>query len=85
MIVECATVFLFSPLDVPEKRLSANDWRYYRRISRRLAVAYALLGVWATAAGRPILYPIVASATLEGILLLAGTVKQKNAYWENTK
>lgn len=85
LIVGCAAVFLFSPLDVPEKRLSAEDWRYYRRISRRLAAAYALLGVWAAAAGWPILYPIAASATLEGILLLAGTINLKNAHSENTE
>lgn len=85
LIVGCAAVFLFSPLDVPEKRLSADDWRYYRRISLRLAVAYALLGVWAAATGWLILYPIAASATLEGILLLAGTINQKNAHSENTE
>ena len=85
LIVGCAAVFLFSPLDVPEKPLSADDWRYYRRISRRLAAAYALLGIWAAGAGWPILYPIAASATLEGILLLAGTINQKNAHSENTE
>lgn len=85
LIVGCAAVFLFSPLDVPGKPLSADDWRYYRRISRRLAAAYALLGIWAAAAGWPILYPIAASATLEGILLLAGTINQKNAHSENTE
>lgn len=85
LIVGCAAVFLFSPLDVPEKRLSAEDWRYYRRISRRLAAAYALLGVCAAAAGWPILYPVAASATLEGILLLAGTINLQNAHSENTE
>ncbi len=85
LIVGCAAVFLFSPLDVPEKPLSADDWRYYRRISRRLAAAYALLGVWAAAVGWTILYPVAASATLEGILLLAGTINQKNAHLENTE
>lgn len=85
LIVGCAAVFLLCPLDVPEKRLSADNWRYYRRISLRLAVAYALLGVWAAAAGWLILYPIAASATLEGILLLIGTINQKNAHSENTE
>lgn len=85
LIVGCAAVFLFSPLDVPEKRLSAEDWRYYRRISLRLAAAYALLGVWAATAGWPILYPIAASTTLEGILLLAGTINLKIAHSENTE
>lgn len=85
LIVGCAAVFLFSPLDVPEKRLSADDWRHYRRISRRLAAVYALLGVWAVAAGWPILYPVAASTTLEGILLLAGTINLKNAHSENTE
>lgn len=85
LIVGCAAVFLLSPLDVPEKRLSADDWRYYRRISRRLAAAYALLGVCAAAAGWPILYPVAASATLEGILLLAGTINLQNAHSENTE
>ncbi len=78
-------VALLSPLDSPEKPLLAEDWRYYRRISRRLTAAYALLGVWAAAAGWPILYPIAASATLEGILLLAGNINQKNAHSENTE
>lgn len=77
LIVGCVAVFLFSPLDVPEKPLSAEDWRHYRRVSRWLATAYLLLGIWATSAGWPILYPIAASATLEGILLLAGTINLK--------
>lgn len=85
LIVGCAAEFLFSPLDVSEKPLSADDWRHYRRISRWLAAAYALLGVWAAAAGWLILYPIAASATLEGILLLAGTINQKNAHSENAE
>lgn len=85
LIVGCAVVFLFSPLDVPEKPLSAEDWRHYRRISRWLAAAYALLGIWAEAADWPILYPLAASAALEGILLLAGTMNQKNAHSENTE
>lgn len=85
LIVGCAVVFLFSPLDVPEKPLSTDDWRHYRRISRWLAAAYALLGIWAAAADWPILYPLAASATLEGILLLAGTINQKNAHTEKTE
>lgn len=85
LIVGCAAVFLFSPLDVPEKPLSADDWRYYRRISRRVAEAYTLLGVWAAVLGWPILYPIAASVTLEGILLLAGTINQKKAHSENAE
>ena len=64
--------------------LSAEDWRHYRRVSRWLVAAYVLLGIWATSAGWPILYPIAASATLEGILLLAGTINLKNAHSENT-
>lgn len=85
LIVGCAAVFLFSPLDVPEKPLSADDWRYYRRISRRVAEAYTLLGAWAAVFGWPILYPIAASVTLEGILLLAGTINQKKAHSENAE
>lgn len=85
LIVGCAAVFLFSPLDVPEKRLSADDWRHYRKTSRRLAAAYVLLGVGAAAAGWPILYPIAASAALEGILLLAGTINQKIAHSEKSE
>mgnify|MGYP004598044351 CR=1 FL=1 len=77
LIVGCAVVFLFSPLDVPEKPLSTDDWRYYRRISRNLAVAYVLFGVWARVAGWRILYPLAASTTLEGILLLSGTANLK--------
>lgn len=84
LIVGCVAVFLFSPLDVPEKPLSAEDWRHYRRVSRWLAVAYLLLGIWAISADWLILYPIAASATLEGILLLAGTINLKNAHSENT-
>lgn len=85
LIVGCAAVFLFSPLDVPEKPLSADDWRHYQRISRRLAAAYALLGVWAAAAGWPILCPIAASVTLEGVLLLAGTINLKIAHAESAE
>lgn len=77
LIVGCAVVFLFSPLDVPERPLSTDDWRYYRIISRNLAVAYVLIGVWARVAEWRILYPLAASTALEGILLLIGTANLK--------
>ncbi len=85
LIIGCAAVFLFSPLDVPEKRLSADDWWHYRKISQRLAAAYALLGACAAIAGWPILYPLTASTILEGILLVAGTIKQQNVCSKNTE
>ncbi len=85
LIVGCAVVFHFSPLDVPEKPLSTEDWRYYRRISRNLAVAYVLFGVLARVAGWRILYPLAASTTLEGILLLSGTANLKKRNRKNRK
>lgn len=85
LIVGCAVVFFFSPMDVQEKPLSINDRLYYQRISRWLASAYALLGIWAAAAGWHILYPIVASTTLEGILIFAGMVNSGKALPERTK
>ena len=85
LIVGCAVVFFFSPMDVKEKPLSINDRLYYQRISRWLASAYALLGIWAAAAGWHILYPIVASTTLEGILIFAGMVNSGKALSERTK
>lgn len=80
LIVGCAVVFFFSPMDVQEKPLSSVDWRYYRRKSRNLAVTYLFLGVWASVAGWPILYSIAASATLEGVLLMVGMVNSKIHY-----
>lgn len=85
LLVGCAAVFLFSPLDVPEKPLSSQDWRHCRQMSRRLAVAYAHLGVWAATAGWPILYPVTTSVALVGILLLVGTINLENVRSENTK
>lgn len=58
LIVGCVAVFLFSPLDVPQKQLAADDRRHYRCISRRLAVAFALLGMWTAETNQFILYPI---------------------------
>lgn len=78
LIVGCTVVFIFSPLAVPKRPLSADDWWNYRRTSRWLSVVYALLGVWASATGWPILYPTATAATLEGILLFVGTMN-KNA------
>lgn len=85
LLVGCAAVFLLSPLDVPEKQLPADDRRYYRRVSHRLAAAYSLLGVWAAAAGWPILYPIAAAAVLAGTLLLVGTINLKIAQSKKTE
>lgn len=85
LIIGSIAVFLFSPLDVPEKPLSSGDWRYYRRISRNLAVAYVLFGVWATVAGWHILYPLTASTTLEGILLLSGMYNLKKRHRKTKK
>lgn len=85
LMIECAVVFLLSPLDIPEKQLPADDRRCYRRISRRLAVAYLLLGAWAATVGWSILYPIAASTALAGILLLAGSLNLQNAHSENTE
>lgn len=85
LMIGCAVVFLLSPLDVPEKPLSADDRRYYRSISRRLAVAYAFIGAWAATADWPILYPLATAAALAGILLLAGTLNLQNAHPKNMK
>ena len=77
LIVGCVAVFLFSPLDVPEKPLSSSDRLHYRRTSRWLATAYLLLGILATATGWAILYSLTASVAMEGILLLVGSICRK--------
>lgn len=69
-------VFSFSPLDTPQKPLSAFERQYYRRVSIGLAAAYAILGIGAAIAGRSLLYILAVSETLAGVLLLSGVFSQ---------
>lgn len=73
-------VWIFSPLDVPEKPLTPSEKRRYGRISKWLVFASALIAIFAAQIGFPLLLWVIPwSVALEGMLLLAGFLKQSRS------
>lgn len=71
-------VWIFSPLDVPEKPLTQSEKRHYGRISKGLVLGSALIAIVAAQMGYCLLLWVIPwSVALEGLLLLAGFLKQR--------
>lgn len=78
LIVGTVVVFLFSPLDTPEKPLDKEEHILFRQKSRLLCIAADLLAILSYAFGLSgIMDAISVSLALEGILLIAGKIKSK--------
>ena len=70
-------VWIFSPLDVPEKPLTPWEKRRFGRISKGLVLVSALIAIFTAQLGYPLLLWVIPwSVALEGLLLLAGFLKQ---------
>lgn len=81
LIVGTSVVFLFSPLDVPEKPLDEDERIFFGQKSKRLCIAVDLFAVLAYMLGLSgIMNAISMGLTLEGILLIAGKIQSKLSF-----
>ena len=70
-------IFVLCPLDTPEKPLSKNEFRYFRKISRLiLLIISALILISFIFEWKLLFAPLCISLMLECILLIAGKVKK---------
>lgn len=73
-------VWILSPLDVPEKPLTPSEKQRYGRISKGLVLGSALIAILAAQMGYSLLLWVIPwSVALEGLLLLAGFLKQSRS------
>lgn len=81
LIVGTSVVFLFSPLDTPEKPLDKNERILFGQKSKWLCIAVDLFAVLAYMLGLSgIMNAISMGLTLEGILLIAGKIQSKLSF-----
>ena len=76
-VLSAVFILILCPLDTPEKPLTQDEYKHFRRISHLIllviSVAIALSFVFNIAF---ILYPACLSLILESLLLIAGKIKQ---------
>lgn len=76
LIVGTSAVFLFSPLDTPEKPLDEEECILFGQKSKRLCIAADLFAVLSYALSlNGITNAISMGLALEGILLIAGKIQ----------
>ena len=76
LVMGCACVLCFSPLDTKEKPLEENERKQYRIVCSVISVLYFLLAIAAYMLSFNNLFYIVSGSTfLEGVLLLQGKMK----------
>lgn len=81
LIVGTSVVFLFSPLDTPEKPLDKNERILFGQKSKRLCIAVDLFAVLAYMLGLSgIMNALSMGLALEGILLIAGKIQSKLSF-----
>lgn len=75
--ISAVCIFVFCPLDTPEKPLSDKEFRYFRKVSWLiLSVIVATVIVSYVFKFQMVLMPCCLSLILESILLIAGKVKK---------
>lgn len=75
--VSAVCIFIFCPLDTPEKPLSNKEFKYFRKVSS--AILFAIIAVIAVSYffGFKILFvPCCISLILEAVLISAGKIKK---------
>lgn len=81
LIVGTSVVFLFSPLDTPEKPLDKNERILFGQKSKWLCIAVDLFAVLAYMLGLSgIMNALSMGLALEGILLIAGKIQSKLSF-----
>ena len=77
--ISAVCIFVFCPLDTPEKPLSDKEFRYFRKVSWLiLSVIVAAVIVSYVFKFQMVLMPCCLSLILESILLIAVKVKKNN-------
>jgi len=78
LVIGTSAVFLFSPLDTPEKPLDEDECILFGQKSKRLCVAADLLAILSYILNLSgIMNAISMALALEGILLIAGKIQSK--------
>ena len=81
LIVGTSAIFLFSPLDTPEKPLDEDERIVFGRKSKYLSIAADLFAVLSYMLGlNGIMNAISMGLALEGILLIAGKIQSKSHF-----
>ncbi len=76
-ILSAVCIFVFCPLDTPEKPLSDKEFKYFRKVSWIiLFVNVAVIAVSYVFKFQMVLVPCCLSLILESVLLVAGKVKR---------
>lgn len=71
-------IFILCPLDTPEKTLTEEEFKHFRRISQIvLLVISTVVFISAVLRFDFLIYPTSLSLILESVLLIAGKIKQK--------
>lgn len=82
--VSALTIFVFCPLDTPEKPLSETEFKYFRKISWLiLSVIIAVIVISFIFKIKMLLVPCCLSLIFENILIVAGKIKKvsrKNSF-----
>ena len=75
--VSAVSIFVFCPLDTPEKRLSKSEVKYFRKISWLiLSVIIAVVVISFAFKFKMLLVPCCISLIFENILIVAGKIKK---------
>lgn len=74
--IAAACIFIMCPLDTPEKPLTEEEFRQFRRISRIILLIITVVIIFSVVFKISLLlYPACLSLILESILLIAGKIK----------
>lgn len=85
-LISAICIFIFSPLDTPEKPLSEKEYRYFRKISLVILSVISLLAVTSFCFKlRFAFMSLCMSLILECILLVSGKIKSIVLKKRNTK
>lgn len=72
-------IFILCPLDTPEKPLTKEELRYFRKISLIVLAIMLSISIISIVIGLTIAYPICFSIILESIFLVAGKIKREHS------
>lgn len=72
-------IFIFCPLDTPEKPLTEEELRYFRKIALIILAIMLSIIIISIVIKLTIAYPICFSIILEGVFLVAGKIKREHS------
>lgn len=76
-ILAAVSIFIFCPLDTPEKPISKNEYKYFRKITWMVLTIMLMVIAVLIINKSHFAYPVCLSIILESLLLIAGKIKRK--------